>query len=275
MRFVSGRIVGGPCADDWHNRDVTLPGAAIPSDVGRSLRPSELAQASVMAALCAALAIIAVVVPFAGGLSLLGTVPMGLLAYRYRIRVLVAATFAAGVVGFLIAGISGLMVVVNCAYVGGLAGIMKRRGRGTPTVIAVVLWRRCGLRCRGRRRADRSGAAAQLTFHTMTANFDGVVSVMARVRSACRRRAPELKRFFGVALDYWPWLLLGYAIFSIMVVSLVGWWALSRVLDRLRGIPDVHKLDAPASTGPSRRFRCGWTTPGSATRTADHDALRP
>jgi energy-coupling factor transport system ATP-binding protein len=34
-----------------------------------------------MAALCAATAIIAVVVPFAGGLALLGTVPMGLLAY--------------------------------------------------------------------------------------------------------------------------------------------------------------------------------------------------
>ena len=40
-----------------------------------------------MAALCAATAIIAVVVPFAAGLSLLGTVPMGLLAYRYRLRV--------------------------------------------------------------------------------------------------------------------------------------------------------------------------------------------
>lgn len=47
-----------------------------------------------MAALCAATAIIAVVVPFAAALSLLGTVPMGLLAYRYRLRVLVAATVA-------------------------------------------------------------------------------------------------------------------------------------------------------------------------------------
>ena len=29
------------------------------------------------------------------------------------------------------------MVVINCAYVGGMTGIIKRRGRGTPTVIAV------------------------------------------------------------------------------------------------------------------------------------------
>ncbi|MDT5290061.1 MAG: energy-coupling factor transport system ATP-binding protein, partial [Mycobacterium sp.] len=37
-----------------------------------------------MAALSAATAIIAVIIPLAAGLSLLGSVPMGLLAYRYR-----------------------------------------------------------------------------------------------------------------------------------------------------------------------------------------------
>jgi len=63
------------------------------------LRPGELAQSAVMAALCAATAIIAIVVPFAGALSLLGTVPMGLLAYRYRLRVLIAATVAAQTAG--------------------------------------------------------------------------------------------------------------------------------------------------------------------------------
>ena len=67
----------------------------------------ELAQASVMAALCAATAIIAVVVPFAGGVSLLGSVPMGLLVYRYRVRVLIAATVAGGTIAFLIAGMGG------------------------------------------------------------------------------------------------------------------------------------------------------------------------
>ncbi|HZU47087.1 MAG TPA: hypothetical protein VFA16_07535, partial [Mycobacterium sp.] len=53
-----------------------------PQKRGRAMRPTELAHASVMAALCAATAIIAVVMPFGGALALLGTVPMGLLAYR-------------------------------------------------------------------------------------------------------------------------------------------------------------------------------------------------
>src|ERR1700760_3283742 len=99
------------------------------------LRPGELAQSAVMAALCAATAIISIVVPFAGALALLGTVPMGLLAYRYRIRALITATVAAGVIAFLIAGLGGLLTVANHAYIGGLTGVIKRRGRGIPAVL--------------------------------------------------------------------------------------------------------------------------------------------
>ena len=68
-----------------------IPGSSPPwaAPVARGpLRPAELAQASVMAALCAATAITAVIIPLAAGLSWLGSVPMGLLAYRYRVRVL-------------------------------------------------------------------------------------------------------------------------------------------------------------------------------------------
>ncbi|EUA54860.1 transmembrane ATP-binding ABC transporter domain protein [Mycobacterium xenopi 3993] len=35
-------------------------------------------------------------------------------------------------------------------------------------------------------------------------------------------------------LHYWPWLVLGNAVVTVIIVSLVGWWALSRVLDRMR-----------------------------------------
>ena len=45
--------------------------------------------------------------------------------------------------------------------------------------------------------------------------------------------------------------VLIYFVVMVLVVSLIGWWALSRVLERMRGIPDVHKLDAPASDGDS------------------------
>ena len=43
-----------------------------------------------------------VTLPFAFPLSLLATVPMALLAYRHRLRVLVAATVASTIIAFLI-----------------------------------------------------------------------------------------------------------------------------------------------------------------------------
>jgi energy-coupling factor transporter ATP-binding protein EcfA2 len=60
-----------------------------------------------------------------------------------------------------------------------------------------------------------------------------------------------------------------------MVVSLIGWWALSRVLNRMRGIPDVHKLDAPLDSAPVgpvpvRLNRVRFRYPNTS-----HDALRP
>jgi energy-coupling factor transport system ATP-binding protein len=258
----------------WQNRRMTSdPVAAAPTTAG-SLRPAETAQAAVMAALCAATAIIAVVVPFAAALSLLGTVPMALLAYRYRIRVLIAAAVAAGIIAFLIAGLGGLMTVANCAYIGGLTGIVRRRGRGTPTVvftsfIAGVLF---GVVVVGALLV--LSRLRHLIFASITANVDGTAAILARI-PAFEQTSRDLKDFFQVALSYWPWLMMGYAIFAIMSVSLLGWWALSRVLHRLRGLPDVHKLDltpetAPAGPVPARLRDVSFRYPQ-----AEHDALSP
>jgi energy-coupling factor transport system ATP-binding protein len=195
-----------------------------------------------MGALCAVIAIISVVVPFAAGLALLGTVPTGLLAYRYRLRVLAAATVAAGVIAFLIAGLGGLMTVVHCVYIGGLTGFIKRKGRGTPTVIVSSLV--AGLVFG----AANVGALMVMTrlrhliFDVMKANVDGLAAFLTRVH--LQGTADVLKRCFAIGVHYWPWLVLAYYGIGITFVSLIGWWALSRVLDRMRGIPDVHKLDA-------------------------------
>ncbi|MDT5175306.1 MAG: energy-coupling factor transport system ATP-binding protein, partial [Mycobacterium sp.] len=197
-----------------------------------------------MAALCAVTAIISVVVPFAAGLALLGTVPAGLLAYRHRMRVLVTAAIAAGVIAFLIAGGGGFMGVVQSAYIGGLTGYIKRKGKGTPTVVvsSVIAGVVFG--------AGNVGALMVLTRlrHLMrdaiTANVDGLASFLGRVH--LQGIGAWLKGLYAFSLHYWQWVLLALVTIGIMVVSLVGWWALSRLLERMRGIPDVHKLDAPA-----------------------------
>ncbi|OBH59497.1 cobalt ABC transporter [Mycobacterium colombiense] len=249
------------------------PGAATAKTRAGSLRPGELAQAAVMGALCAAIAIIAVVLPHGGGLGLLGSVPTGLLAYRYRIRVLITATVAAGVIGFLVVGLSGLSAIGLCAYVGGLAGTVKRHRRGTPTVIVVSV---------GAGAVVGAGMVValtvltrfrQLAFHAASATVDGATTVVSRVPQL-RPAAQGFKAFFAEALHYWQWLVLGYAVFAIVGASLVGWWALSRVLERLRGIPDVHKLDPPAGDGPIRPVPVRLDQVRLRYPHADHDALR-
>jgi energy-coupling factor transport system ATP-binding protein len=258
---------------DWQNREMGVTGAGETRHAG-SLHPAELAHAAVMAALSAATAIIAVVVPFAAGLSVLGTVPMGLLAYRYRLRVLIAATVAGGVIAFLIAGMGGFMTVVDCAYIGGLTGIVKRRGRGAPTAFAagVVAGGVFGL----------VGTAAllvlsrlrNLVFDSMTANINGVAAILNRI-PGLEPVAERLKSDFATMLDYWPVLIVASSVFSITMVTMIGWWALSRVLARLLGVPDVHKLDVADETGPigpvpARLRDVTFRYPG-----ANHDALGP
>jgi energy-coupling factor transporter ATP-binding protein EcfA2 len=254
------------------------------------LSPGELAQASVMAALCAATAIIAIVVPFAGALSLLGTVPMGLLAYRYRVRALITAAVAAGLIAFLIAGLGGLLTVANNAYVGGLTGVVKRRGRGTPTVIVVSLIAGAVFNVFAVAALAVLGRLRRLIFDTVTANVDGLAAVLKAIgRFAIEHPFPlsngigngfqatahGLEWFVEHALHYWPVLLFANGVVSLMIVSLIGWWALSRVLDRMRGIPDVHKLDAPLDSGPIGPVPVRLDQVSFRYPSADHDALRP
>ena len=227
-----------------------------------------------MGALCAAIAIIAVVLPHAGGLGLLGAVPMGLLAYRYRIRVLITATVAAGVIGFLVVGLSGFGAVALCAYVGGLAGIVKRRGRGTPTVIAASIGAGVVIGAVVVIALTVLTRLRQLVFHAITAAVDGVATVIGAGAAHASGRAGDQASIFAEALNYWQWLVLGFAVVAIMGASLIGWWALSRVLERLGGIPDVHKLDASAGTGPIQPVPVRLDEVRLRYPHTDHDALR-
>jgi energy-coupling factor transporter ATP-binding protein EcfA2 len=260
-------------AGDWQNRAMTVSEPSAPRRAG-SLQPVELAQASVMAALCAATAIIAVVVPFAAGVSLLGTVPMGLLAYRYRLRVLIAATVAGAVIAFLIAGMGGFMTVVNCAYIGGLTGTVKRRGRGILTVFGASLVAGALFGVATVTALAILARLRHLIFDSVTANINGLAAVIARIPDL-EPAAERLKHDFATALHYWPYLFFGSSVMSIVIVTFIGWWALSRVMARLLGIPDVHKLESSTDTGPIAPVPARLHDVRFRYPTSDHDALGP
>lgn len=79
------------------------------------MQPAELAQAAMTAALMGAIAVVSIVLPGAVVFAWLGAVPMGVLCYRHRIRVALAACVAAGLISFLIAGFGGLVSALTCA----------------------------------------------------------------------------------------------------------------------------------------------------------------
>jgi energy-coupling factor transporter ATP-binding protein EcfA2 len=243
------------------------------SGQARSLRPHELAHASVMGALCAAVAIVAVVLPHAGWLGLLGSVPMGLLAYRHRLRVVITATVAAAVIGFLVVGLSGFSAVALCAYVGGLAGIVKRHRRGMSTVISASIGAGAVVGVVVVVALTVLTQLRQLMFHAITAAVDGMATVLARAPHL-QAVARYLVSFVAEALNYWQWLAVGSAVVAMMGASLIGWWALSRVLERLGGIPDVHKLDAVADTGPIQPVPVRLDEVRLRYPHTEHDALR-
>ena len=253
--------------DACHTPSIGVSGQA------RSLRPHELAHASVMGALCAAVAIVAVVLPHAGWLGLLGSVPMGLLAYRYRVRVVIAATVAAGVVGFLVVGLSGFSAVALCAFVGGLAGIVKRHRRGMSTVISASISAGAAIGAVVLVAMTVLTQLRQLMFHAITAAVYGIATVLAMVPHM-QTVARCFASFVAEALNYWQWLVLGFTVVAITGASLIGWWALSRVLERLGGIPDVHKLDASADTGPIQPVPVRLDEVRLRYPHTDHDALR-
>ncbi|MBB4855760.1 energy-coupling factor transport system ATP-binding protein [Mycobacteroides chelonae] len=238
------------------------------------LKPDELAQAAVMAALTAAMVIVGVALPILGAVQLLGAVPMGLLGYRYRVRVLLAAAVAGGVIAFLLAGLGGLIAMGNCVYIGGLTGVVRRRGHGMPLLTVL------GVMCSAIIAGMAVGALALLNrmrtllFDALRASLEGLFTMIGHI--------PHLERV-GVnatnAIDFamrnWVWFIGGIVFVFVLFNTLFGWWVLSRVIKRLAVIPDVHQLDPPTITGevgpvPARLHHVRFRYPRG-----ESDALAP
>ncbi|OBG17995.1 cobalt ABC transporter ATP-binding protein [Mycolicibacterium celeriflavum] len=229
-----------------------------------------------MGGLSAVIVIIAVVVPFAKSLGVLGILLPGLLAYRLRLRAVVAATVAGGVITFLITGLGGFFAILNCASVGGLAGFVKRKGRGTPTLLVLSLFIGVVNAAFWVGVFAVSTQLRHLMFVVITATVDGIAAFLTWVHLPGPGSA--LQRYLAEGLDHWPLLLFGYLVLGSAIACFIAWTVLSRVLDRLRDImPAVYELDAvdlggagvfqeaPIAPVPVRLDKIRFRYPGAAT----------
>lgn len=211
---------------------------------GGPLRPNELAHAGVIGALSAVIVIIAVVIPFAKSLGVLGIALPALLAYRYRLRVVVAATVAGGVITFLIAGLGGAFALLNCATIGGLTGFVKRKGRAAPTLLLLSLLTGAVLAAMWVGIFAISTQVRHLMFEVITATVNGIAALLARVH--LQGVGAALQRNLAEGLHHWQLMLFGYITLVFVFACFVAWSVLSKLLDRMRDlILAVSKLDAP------------------------------
>jgi ABC-type multidrug transport system fused ATPase/permease subunit len=184
------------------------------------LRPVEIANAGVFSALAVVLVTVGTLLPHLSLLELLAAVPFAITGLRSRLRAVVASAVAAAFVLFLVAGLFAAFVVAVCAGLGGLCGILRRRGRGAGTVALVA----AGL-------APLSAAvlvglialfprARNLTFGSIRATIAGAVRI-AGSGGLPQAAGHALVSVTDTLLNAWP------AVVAAFVIVVVPAWMLA------------------------------------------------
>ncbi|MFB7721345.1 ABC transporter ATP-binding protein [Nocardia sp. NPDC056100] len=222
-------------------------GSALPHG---PLRPIELATGAVLGGATVGLVTVGSLVPFAAALQLVAAVPLGLLAHRQRLRAIVAATVAGTLVTFVAAGLVPATNLVGVAVVGGIIGVVKRRGGGLPAVLGLSL-------LAGLVFAGFSVGMLQLFSRTRNLLFDSIRNTAKGIQDLAARQAVleplgcNIAGYTDSVLHWW-WAWIGGGIVAAMLVSgIVSWFVLGTVLDRLAWLPGRDDLlDAPADDRP-------------------------
>ncbi|WP_157129113.1 ABC transporter ATP-binding protein, partial [Nocardia amamiensis] len=249
-----------------------LAHAGEPAERG-PLRPIELATGAVLGGATVGLVTIGSVIPFAAALQLVAAVPVGLIAHRYRLRTLVTATISATLVTFVAAGVAPATALVASATMGGIIGIVKRRGGGVVAVsglalLAGLLW--------------AAFAVGLLLLLSAARNllFDNIRNTARGIQELAARQA-QLEPLGQAAADLtdsvlrWWWAWVGGSVALGMVATgLFSWYVLGSVLDRLAWLPGRDRLDAPHDDRPIAPLPVTLHGAGFRYSGAARDALR-
>ena len=242
------------------------------------LRPLELATASVLATLAVVLTVAGWFLPHLSFIAAFAVVPMGVVAHHHRLRALAAATFAAALLTFLVAGTGSVSNIVECASVGGLVGTAKRRGWG-PAVVAL------GVAVIGPTLAGVSvgllylfRSLRKLSINQIKNTWVGVRHILS-VIPLIKNLVPDLNTFIDHALRYW-WASVGVAVIAATIwFALLGWVFVGAVLDRIQWIRAQDRLDLDvdatvADPIPVELSDVTYTYPGEEEPALDGVSLR-
>jgi energy-coupling factor transport system ATP-binding protein len=234
------------------------------------LQPIELATASVLALPTVMFTVIGWFLPHLGAVAALGVVPMAVVAYRHRMRALVASAVAAGLLSFLVAGTGTATNIIECAMVGGLVGTARRRKwpfavevAGAAVIAAILAALSVGLLL-------LFSSLRKLTLEQVRSISQGIRRLLLLLpwsgpAGVVRSLADGLVR------DWWIAVIASVVVSTFGYVMLV-WVLLIPVVARLRDVEqgglNIEADDRPVQPVPATLRDVRYRYPG-----ADFDAL--
>jgi energy-coupling factor transport system ATP-binding protein len=207
------------------------------------LRPIELATAAVLAGVSVALVVIGWFLPHLGPVAALAVVPLGVVAHRHRFRALMAATFAAALVSFLVAGTGTITNVVECAIVGGLVGTARRRRWSFKVVMAFMAVIAPILAGISVALLLLFSSLRKLTLEQIANTWKGIAKILVHLPVVGPDVTAWLNNVVTDAIRDW-WITIGIiVVVSTLWFTVLAWVLLGAVLDRLKWIRAVDRLD--------------------------------
>jgi energy-coupling factor transport system ATP-binding protein len=208
------------------------------------LRPIELATAAVMAGVAVALTVIGWFLPHLGPVAALSVVPLGFVAHRHRFRALAAAAFAASVLSFMVGGTGTVTNIVECAVIGGLVGTARRRGWSLAVVMgaAAIIGPILALVSVGLLAIFSS--LRKLTLEQIRNTWHGIERLLQAIPGT-DGITDWINNFVNGAIRDWWITVAVLVIVSTLWFALLAWFLLGAVLDRLKWIRAVDRLDLP------------------------------
>jgi energy-coupling factor transport system ATP-binding protein len=237
------------------------------------LRPIELATASVLAALAVVLTVVGWFLPHLGIIAAFAVVPLGVVAHHHRFRALLAATFAAAVLTFLVAGTGSVTNIVECAAVGGLIGTAKRRGWGAKGVLIGMAIIAPALAAVSVALLAIFDSLRQLALDQVRNTWKTIRHILLRI-PGMSGVVDHVNSFINAALRDWWVTVAVLVILGTIWFALLGWIFLGAVLERLRWIRAQDRLDTTPESGtvaplPVELEQVGYRYPG-----AERDAVQ-
>jgi energy-coupling factor transport system ATP-binding protein len=221
------------------------------------LRPIELATAAVLAGVSVALVVIGWFLPHLGPVAALAVVPLGVVAHRHRFRALMAATFSAALVSFLVAGTGTITNVVECAIVGGLVGIARRRKWSFKVVLAFMAVIAPVLAAISIALLLLFSSLRKLTLEQIANTWMGMAKILVHLPVIGPSLTSWLNQVVTDAVRDW-WITIGViVVVGTLWFTVLAWLLLGAVLDRLKWIRAVDRLDfvpTGGSPGPVPAF---------------------